>query len=82
MIEMGGGRQLTGDSIDHSVGMEMQVRLGDEVSVGDPLVRLYAHECTEDFVTRIHGAFEVTPDPVKPPILITETLNTSSVGPM
>ncbi|MBJ43553.1 MAG: thymidine phosphorylase [Planctomycetaceae bacterium] len=82
MIEMGGGRQLTGDSIDHSVGMEMQVRLGDEVNVGDPLVRLYAHECTEDFVTRIHGAFEVTPDPVKPPILITETLNTSSVGPM
>ena len=39
IIKLGGGRRKMGDPIDHSVGPEMQVRPGDCVTVGTPLVR-------------------------------------------
>ncbi len=42
IIELGGGRRQMGDVIDHSVGLEMLVRLGDVVSVGTPLVRVFS----------------------------------------
>ncbi len=41
VIAMGGGRQKVSDAIDHSVGLEMLVRIGDEVQIGQPLVRLF-----------------------------------------
>jgi pyrimidine-nucleoside phosphorylase len=44
IIEMGGGRRKMGDAIDHSVGIEMLVRLGDRVSVGMPLVQIFSHQ--------------------------------------
>ena len=34
-----------GDPIDHSVGLEMLVRIGDRVQLGQPLVRIFAHDC-------------------------------------
>jgi pyrimidine-nucleoside phosphorylase len=42
IIELGGGRKKLGDKLDLSVGLEMLVRLGDEVDRGQPLVRLFA----------------------------------------
>ncbi len=42
IIEMGGGRKSLADPIDHSVGLEMLVRIGDPVQQGEPLVRLFA----------------------------------------
>ncbi|MEZ6041781.1 MAG: thymidine phosphorylase [Planctomycetaceae bacterium] len=44
IIAMGGGRKKMGDAIDHSVGLEMLVRIGDPVSVDQPLVRLFSTE--------------------------------------
>lgn len=44
VIAMGGGRQRAADVIDHSVGLEMLVRIGDRVTAGQPLVRLYCHD--------------------------------------
>ena len=41
LIYLGGGRLKKGDSIDHSVGMELQVKKGDSVCVGDPLLTLF-----------------------------------------
>lgn len=41
VIAMGGGRQKVSDTIDHAVGLEMLVRIGDEVQPGQPLVRLF-----------------------------------------
>jgi len=41
VIAMGGGRQKVSDTIDHAVGLEMLVRIGDEVQPGNPLVRLF-----------------------------------------
>ena len=42
MIKLGGGRKQLGDELDLSVGFEMLVRLGDEVEVGEPLLRMFA----------------------------------------
>jgi len=43
IITLGGGRMKLTDAIDHSVGLEMQVRLGDEVHAGDTIARVFAH---------------------------------------
>lgn len=41
VIEMGGGRKQMHDSIDHSVGVEVLVRIGDQVEVGQPIARIF-----------------------------------------
>lgn len=42
VIELGGGRRKLSDRVDHQVGVEMLVRLGDTVTVGQPLIRIFA----------------------------------------
>ncbi|MFN9719802.1 MAG: hypothetical protein ACK58L_13970, partial [Planctomycetota bacterium] len=42
IIALGGGRKMMGDVIDHSVGLEMLVRVGDQVDRGQPLVRVFS----------------------------------------
>ncbi|WP_425397879.1 thymidine phosphorylase [Aeoliella sp.] len=42
IIELGGGRRQQGDVLDLSVGLEMLVRLGDEVAAGQPLAHVFA----------------------------------------
>lgn len=46
VVIMGGGRWQVSDRIDHSVGLEMLVRIGDEVERGQPLVRIFATDST------------------------------------
>lgn len=41
VIELGGGRRITTDSIDHSVGLSQTAHVGAELSEGDPLC--YVH---------------------------------------
>ena len=41
VIELGGGRKRQGDSIDHAVGFEMLVRIGDAVEPGQPVLRVF-----------------------------------------
>lgn len=42
VVEMGGGRKHLGEPIDHGVGIEMLVRLGDRVERGQPLMNILA----------------------------------------
>jgi pyrimidine-nucleoside phosphorylase len=44
LIELGGGRKVMTDTIDHAVGLEMLVKLGDAIEVGQPWVRIFAHK--------------------------------------
>ncbi len=41
IIELGGGRKVMTDKVDHGVGLEMLVRLGDRAQAGQPLVRVF-----------------------------------------
>lgn len=44
IIEMGGGRKQMGDPIDHRVGIQMLVQIGQTVERGQPLARLYSED--------------------------------------
>jgi pyrimidine-nucleoside phosphorylase len=44
VVTLGGGRRQVTDRIDHSVGLEMLVRIGERVESGQPLVRVFAQE--------------------------------------
>jgi pyrimidine-nucleoside phosphorylase len=75
IIEMGGGRKQVGDPIDHSVGIEMLVRLGDRVEPGQPLVNIFAREQSGKSATgRIEQAIHITPEPPPEQPLIAERI--------
>ena len=44
IIAMGGGRKKMGDKIDHRVGLEMLVRIGDSVERGQPVARVFCDD--------------------------------------
>jgi pyrimidine-nucleoside phosphorylase len=75
VIAMGGGRREMTDRIDPSVGLEMLVRIGDRVSAGQPLMRLFAHESQRIKITEtLRTAVTVGDMYVEPPVLIAETI--------
>lgn len=41
VIDLGGGRKLLTDKIDHSVGLEMLVRVGESIEAGQPWLRIF-----------------------------------------
>jgi pyrimidine-nucleoside phosphorylase len=55
IIELGGGRKIMSEAIDHAVGLEMLVRLGDRVDSGQPLVRVFG---SQDQFERVRPAIE------------------------
>jgi pyrimidine-nucleoside phosphorylase len=50
VVELGGGRRVKTDTIDHSVGLQMLVRIGDEVEAGQPLLNVFAKRDAADIV--------------------------------
>jgi len=55
IIELGGGRKVMSDRIDHHVGLEMQVRLGSRVERGQELIRVFA---AADQVQRVRAILQ------------------------
>jgi pyrimidine-nucleoside phosphorylase len=75
IIELGGGRQKLGDKLDFSTGLEMLVRLGDKVTPGQPLVRLFAPAAKAPVAQKmISSAITISDGPVTPPPLIVERI--------
>jgi pyrimidine-nucleoside phosphorylase len=68
VVELGGGRETKGEAIDHSVGVVMQVDVGDEVETGQPLYVVHANSTmTRDAaVARINRALQITEAPAEP----------------
>ncbi len=76
VIELGGGRRVMSDRIDHGVGLEMLVRIGDRVELGQPLVKVHGPENLFQAVKPlIRNAIFIRPKSVKPPILISERMD-------
>ncbi len=48
VIALGGGRRRLGEAIDHSVGLEYLVRIGDRVEAGQPWIRMFARDRGRD----------------------------------
>ena len=75
IIELGGGRKKLGDVLDLSVGVEMLVRLGDQVETGQPVLRLFAKpEAASRVDTRLLAAITINENRAGPPPLILERI--------
>ena len=72
IIRLGGGRRVLSDSIDHSVGIETLVSIGDQVRRREPLARVFAkHENGSGFCERLVSFFKIQDEPIhKPPRII------------
>jgi pyrimidine-nucleoside phosphorylase len=76
IIELGGGRRRKSDAIDHSVGLEMQVRIGDEVESGQPLLNIFAPpELARQLHPQVLAAVTIADDRCGPPPLIVERID-------
>jgi pyrimidine-nucleoside phosphorylase len=71
VVIMGGGRWQVTDRVDHSVGLEMLVRMGDAVERGRPLVRIFAADSKAELVRdTIVAAIVIGPErPQRPPLI-------------
>jgi len=76
IIEMGGGRRVMGDKIDHSAGLEMLVRIGDHVERGQPLLRLFCppQRRTPQLMPSLTEAIRLSSAPPPPLPLIRERI--------
>jgi pyrimidine-nucleoside phosphorylase len=74
IISLGGGRRKMGDPIDHSVGLEMLVRIGDRVSRGTPLVKIFSEQ-PEAMIPAIRAAIQIS-ETGAAPVLIVERIGT------
>lgn len=62
VVALGGGRQHSDDQLDYGVGLDEIVQLGDAVTVGQPLLMIYARTeaAWQQAATRLQAAFTVT----------------------
>lgn len=68
IIQLGGGRKAVGDQLNHQVGVEMLVRIGDQVEASQPLARIFADQA--DATSPVHrviaDAIQLADSPVDP----------------
>jgi pyrimidine-nucleoside phosphorylase len=75
VVVLGGGRWQVTDRVDFSVGLEMRVRISDEVAAGQPLVRVFASdEKFENIKDTLAAAITIGPEPAPSPPLILERI--------
>jgi thymidine phosphorylase len=75
IIELGGGRKVMTDNVDPSVGLEMLVRIGDQVQAGQSIVRVFAlRQKFEAVHAAVRSAFTFSDQPVAALPLIVERL--------
>ncbi|MFV0442196.1 MAG: thymidine phosphorylase [Planctomycetaceae bacterium] len=71
VIELGGGRRQQGDRLDHAVGLELLVRIGDRIERGQPLLNVFAHSGQFERVSELLlSAISLSNRPLPPPRLI------------
>ena len=76
VIELGGGRKQADDVLDLSLGLDRFVRIGEQVSRGDSLLRIHA-SCDRDLErvkTLLSDAFAFSENPVDSKPLVIETI--------
>ncbi len=75
MIEMGGGRKKMGDKINPACGIEFLVSIGDQISAGDTIARLFCDGDAKNYASElIRASVSVGDQPVLSPPLIVESI--------
>jgi len=75
VVAIGGGRRAKEDEVDPRVGLRVKRRLGDRVTVGEPLAELHLAREDAAAVARARACFRVGDDPVPAPALIIERVD-------
>ena len=70
IIDMNGGRRKIGDEVDHSTGIEMLVRVGDRVEVGQPMANVF-NENPDKHLNDVRQSISIG-DHVESPLLIVD----------
>jgi pyrimidine-nucleoside phosphorylase len=72
VMDWGGGRLRLEDKIDHSVGLSLHAKIGDQVDVGDPLVTAYYNDESkfEKMNARLSAAYRIEDAPPSSEALI------------
>ncbi|QEG38544.1 thymidine phosphorylase [Roseimaritima ulvae] len=70
IVELGGGRRQMNDRIDHAVGIDIEVKIGQNVRRGQPLCWLSARQSDAISPTRLQACFRLTDESVQPRPLI------------
>ena len=67
VVQLGGGRQRKDDNVDPAVGLQWNVRIGDRVTRGQPLVQIHAASQLHvaDVVSRLSAALTWSSDSVE-----------------
>ena len=75
-VELGGGRQKKGESIDHRVGLMVHAKVGDQVAPGQPLCEIHAADeaAAHAVQERLLAAYEFSNEPVEPLPIIYERI--------
>ena len=77
VVQLGGGRQCMSDQIDHAVGLEMRVRIGDVVEEGEELLRVFTRkEAMDPLVANLRSAIAIHDKVVGTGPLILERVQT------
>lgn len=75
IIEMGGGRKQIGDPIDHSIGIEFLVRIGDQVEPDKPIANIFCDTSATDHAAElVESSITLCSEPVDSPKLIVEAI--------
>lgn len=78
LTQAGAGRSRPDESVDLEVALEMCVRIGDSVEVGQPLCRLFLRAEDVSLAERVRDCFIVA-ETATPPALIHSTVRPSAV---
>lgn len=72
VMMLGGGRQKKGDSIDHSVGVVLKKKVGEQVKEGEPLATVYINNTDnlDTVLVLIENSFIISEEKIKEPELI------------
>jgi pyrimidine-nucleoside phosphorylase len=75
-MELGAGREVAGDPIDHAVGVVCLRKRGEEVTAGQPLAEIHAREeaSAKKAETALLAAYEIGTETPQPRPLVLEVL--------
>ena len=75
-VELGGGRQKKGDSIDYAVGIVLEAKVGDRVESGQPLCWVHANDPRRlaEAQAQVIEACRISAEPVSASVLVYEVI--------
>ncbi|MEM6692081.1 MAG: thymidine phosphorylase [Planctomycetota bacterium] len=74
LVSLGAGRRRKEDLLQHRVGIRIDVRVGDEVRCGEPMLTLYSDKATDLAIERCKKVVSVTREVVAANPLVRQTL--------